>query len=121
MHFSLFVSIDSTEIIGSVSVLDNLVARHICHELEVQREDVSLVVYEVVRLITETFDDYTLVLLAIVNDLLIFLAESLNVLVVLRSHLLQNGRLIGRRRQKSQHSLHAVPIVCFYYLIFLQR
>jgi len=121
VHFSLFVSIDSTEIIGSVSVLDNLVARHICHELEVQREDVSLVVYEVVRLITETFDDYTLVLLAIVNDLLIFLAESLNVLVVLRSHLLQNGRLIGRRRQKSQHSLHAVPIVCFYYLIFLQR
>jgi hypothetical protein len=72
-------------------------------------------------LVTETFDDYALVLLALMDDLLIFLAHCLSGIVVLRSHLLQDGGLISRGRQESQHSLHAVPIVCFYYLIFLQR
>ena len=105
-----------------ISVLDDLVCTHIRHVLEVQRVNVTLLIYEVFALISETLDVYALILLAIVDDLLVVFAECIrDVLVVALAHLLQDGGLVSRGRQKSQDTLHAIPIVSFYYLIFLQR
>jgi len=104
-----------------ISVLDDLVSAHVRHVLEVQREDIALLVNQVLALITETLNIYALVLLAIVDDLFVVLAESIfSVLIVYLSHLSEDGGLVSRGRQQSQHTIHAISVVSFYYLIFLQ-
>lgn len=82
-----------------ISVLDDLVSAHVRYVLEVQREDIALLVYKVLALFTETLDVYALVLLAIVNDLFVVLAEPIfNVLIIYLSHLREDGRLVSGGR-----------------------
>ena len=81
--------------LSNILLFDNFNVRvmHVLHELEVEREDIAVVVYEIhlVIAIAKSLNLYLRVLLAVVDDLFGFLVHANAFSVVRLTHLLHDS------------------------------